>query len=300
MTESPFLEDGRQWAWNSSTLEPAKTCARKYQYIREGYTPKGENIHLTFGGIYAAARETFHKLRAEGVGYNDAQRATVDFALKESFGKLEMGEDLAGAVRYKSRPNLIRSIVWYLEEFRDDPCTTIILDSGKPAVELTFKFQVSDEVWLTGHLDRVVDFQGDHYIQDQKTTGSALGAFYFKRYTPNTQMSLYTMASQVVWHSPVKGVMIDAAQIAQGFTRFARGFAFRTKEQTEEWLRDSLDTIQRIWQYTLEGYYPQNDAACQLYGGCPFLEVCSKSPQVRQQYLDNNYEKRFRNPLENL
>lgn len=299
MTESPYLPDGRQWAWNASQLEPAKACARKYQYIREGYAPKGENIHLTFGGIYASALETFHKARAESADPIEAQRLAVSHALRTSFGKLNIPEDVGGAVRYKTRPNLIRSIVWYLEEFRNDPCKTIILDSGKPAIELTFKFQVSDEVWLTGHLDRVVDFQGDHYIQDQKTTGSSIGAFYFKRYTPNTQMSQYTMASQVVWHSPVKGVMIDAAQIASGFTRFVRGFAFRTPEQTEEWLRDSLDTINKIWGYTLDGYYPQNDSACQLYGGCPFLEVCSKSPQVRQQYLDGNYEKHFRNPLEN-
>ena len=112
-------------------------------------------------------------------------------------------------------------------------------------------------------------------------------------------MSCYTLASQIVWRSPVKGVMIDAAQIASGFTRFLRGFAFRTQPQLDEWLKDTIDTIEKIWKYTEAGYYPQNDAACQMYGGCPFLEVCSKDPRVRQEYLDGNFEKHWRSPLEN-
>ena len=295
--ESPYLPDGRQWAFDSSTIEPAKACARKYQYLREGWRPKGESIHLTFGGLYASALETFHKLRAESVAYDDAQRQVVDLTLKNSAGKLEITDDMAGPIRYKSRPNLIRTLVWYLEENRNDPYKTVILDNGKPAVELTFKFQVADEIWLTGHLDRVVELNGDVFIQDQKSTGSQLGAYYFRRYTPNNQVSQYTLASQVVWKSPVKGVMIDAVQVASGFSRFARGFAYRTTPQLEEWLRDTLDTINRIWNYTEQGYYPQNDAACMLYGGCPFMDVCSKDQRVRQQYLEGNFEKRHWNPL---
>jgi hypothetical protein len=55
---NPFLPDGRQWAWNSSSLNPAKTCARKYYYeVICGYVTKDENVHLTFGGIYASALE---------------------------------------------------------------------------------------------------------------------------------------------------------------------------------------------------------------------------------------------------
>jgi hypothetical protein len=48
-TESAFLPDNplKQWAWNSSTLKPAKECARKYYYqVILGWIPRGENVHL--------------------------------------------------------------------------------------------------------------------------------------------------------------------------------------------------------------------------------------------------------------
>jgi ATP-dependent exoDNAse (exonuclease V) beta subunit len=76
-----------------------------------------------------------------------------------------------------------------------------------------------------GHLDRLVRYGGDYYVQDQKTTGSSIGPWYFKRYNPDNQMSLYTAAGAVVFNTPVKGVMVDAAQVAMGFTRFERGFS---------------------------------------------------------------------------
>jgi hypothetical protein len=63
--------------------------------------------------------------------------------------------------------------------------------------------------------------------------------------------------------------MIDAAQIAVGFTRFARGLIPRTKDQMAEWLDDAIYHIKETWRAAEHGY-PMNDKACQLYGGCEF------------------------------
>jgi hypothetical protein len=297
---NPFLPDGRQWAWNSSSLNPAKTCARKYYYeVICGYVTKDENVHLTFGGIYASALEQYHSMKASCGDHQAATIFAVSYALTASYGKLSAAEcaDLPGAARYKTRENLIRSIVWYLDEYENDPCETVILADGKPAVELTFKFKYADEIWFVGHLDRLVRYGGDYYVQDQKTTGSSIGPWYFKRYNPDNQMSLYTAAGAVVFNTPVKGVMVDAAQIAMGFTRFERGFSPRTDDQIEEWLKDAQYHIELTWAAAEHGW-PMNDSSCQKYGGCAFLDVCSKSPSVRQDYLDGGkYVKRFRNPL---
>jgi hypothetical protein len=155
---------------------------------------------------------------------------------------------------------------------------------------LRFTFQVTDDIWLAGHLDRLVNYAGDYYVQDQKTTGSTLGAYYFNRYNPDNQVSLYSLAADIIYKTPVVGVMIDAAQIAVGFTRFARGLIPRTKDQMAEWLDDAIYHIKETWRAAEHGY-PMNDKACQLYGGCEFLEVCSKSPRVRQDYLDGGFQK---------
>lgn len=110
-------------------------------------------------------------------------------------------------------------------------------------------------------------------------------------------MSLYTAAGGIVFNTSVKGVMVDAAQIAMGFTRFERGFSFRTDDQIEEWLKDAQYHIELTWAAEKHGW-PMNDSSCDKYGGCAFRDVCSKSPSVRQDYLDGGkYVKRFRNPL---
>lgn len=290
--ENPFLSDGRLWAWNHSSLEPAKACPRKFYYtVIEGWRSRAANDDITFGMHYAKALERYHHFMAKpDVLHTDALREVVTLTLQESYSW--QSEHNA-----KTRETLIRSIVWYLDQFENDPCKTVILEDGSPAVELSFRFQLDNEIVLCGHIDRIVEHAGDYYVQDQKTTGASLGSWYFKRYNPNDQMSLYTIAGNVVWHTPVRGVMIDAAQIAVGFTRFERGFTFRTPDQNEAWLKDAKYWIERTWEAAAQGY-PMNDAACMMYGGCPFMGICSKDPSVRQEFLETGFERKPRNPLE--
>lgn len=295
MSESPFLPDGRQWVWNSTSLEPAKSCARKYYYqVVLGLRSKARSVDLEFGKHYATALERYHKYRAQDIDHENALYEVIALTLTETW---EGDRPREPNHPTKNRFTLIRSIIWYLEEYREDPCKTIILADGKPAVELRFSFKLTDEIWLAGHLDRIVEYAGEYYVQDQKTTGSSLGSYYFNRYNPNNQMSLYSIASEVMWATPVKGVMIDAAQIAVGFTRFMRGFTFRTKGQSEEWLRDTQYAIEKIWDAERHGW-PMNDSACMMYGGCEFRDVCSKDSSVRREFLATGFEERRFSPLE--
>jgi hypothetical protein len=174
---TPYLPDGRQFAWNSTTLGIAKECLRKYYYaVICGWSPRDLNDDITFGHWYAAALEVYNKVKLE-LGHDEAERYVVMTTLVST-------KDWSSEHRTKNRQTLIRSIVWYLEEFRDDPCTTVILKDGRPAVELTFSFEYKPDITFCGHLDRLVEYAGDYYIQDQKTSGATLGAYYFKRYTP--------------------------------------------------------------------------------------------------------------------
>lgn len=288
--ESPLLEDGRQWAWNSSSLNPAKACDREYSYrVLRGLSPREKSCHLIFGLNYARSLEQYHYLRAAGIPYEDAVRRVVRACLAATFS-------WTSSDSRKNRETLIRSLIWYLEEFRDDPCKTVILADGQPAVELRGRLQVAEDIFLTYHIDRLVEHGGDIYVQDQKTTGSSLGSYWFKKFDLDVQMSLYAYIGKAVFHQPVKGVLIDAAQIAVGFTRFARGFTFRSDGQLDEWLAETLYAIRQTWRAAAVGY-PRNDAACMRYGGCDFFDVCSKPGQVREQYLKADFEVSFRNPL---
>lgn len=305
--DSPFLTGTKlQLFWDSTSLGWLKQCARLYEYhMIEGWRTRGDLPNLTFGIHYHGALELYDKLRIEGEAHDDALAAAVLGTLVATWGA---EGPWASDHPTKSRETLIRSIIWYLDHFRDDPATTFVLADGRPAVELSFKMELDFGVdWhavgnyqrytLCGHLDRVVTYLGSQYVMDRKTTAGALSPRYFAGFEPDNQMSLYTIAAQVVFASPVKGVIIDAAQVLVGGTKFERGITYRTPAQTEEWLSDLRHWLRLAEGYAAEGYWPMNDKACGMYNGCTFRKVCSKSPEVRHKFLESDFVRSPWNPL---
>lgn len=145
---------------------------------------------------------------------------------------------------------------------------------------------------LSGHLDRVVNFNGELMVMDRKTTTTTISSYYFEQYEPHNQMTLYAFAGKVVLNSPVRGVIIDAAQVMlEGPNRFVRGFTYRNDDQIGEWL-DSLRVIlAQAESYAIENFWPMNDTACDKFGGCKFREICSKTPSVRENFLKSSFDK---------
>jgi hypothetical protein len=139
---------------------------------------------------------------------------------------------------------------------------------------------------------------GNLYITDQKTTGGTVGTYYFNNFSPSNQMSGYAFAGQAILHSPVSGVIIDAAQIAVNFTRFGRGITTRSKDQLEEWFEGVLETISIARDFTRRGVFPMNPTACGNYGGCPFRILCSRSPKVRDNFLKSDFVPHHWDPME--
>lgn len=222
------------------------------------------------------------------------------------------------AGKYKNRKTLFRLVLDYLDHYEDDQAQTFIKADGIPAVELSFRFELdwgpgvngngkqyikeprednairefTQPYLLCGHLDRVVTFNDSLFFMDRKTSMTTLGSYYFDQYSPHNQMSLYTLASQVILGSPIKGGIIDAAQILLSEpSRFVRGIIYRTPDQIEEWLDDLKGLLAQAEAYAIADHWPMNDTACGNYGGCKFREVCSKSPQVRDIFLKSHFTK---------
>jgi hypothetical protein len=285
-----------QWAWDSTSLGAFKTCPRKYYYTMiEQWRPRAEAIALTFGIAYHKGLELYDKFKAQGDSHDEAEQEVIAFAMKQAIPE--------GDTR-RTRFTLARSLAWYLEQFKNDPCETVILADGRPAVELSFRLELHQEgptgkgYILCGHLDRLVNFNGALWVMDRKTTGSALSTAYFSNFNPDNQMSQYTFAANIVTGKIAHGVIIDAAQLAVGFTRFQRAFTQRTPNQLEEWLQNTLSYIRQAERCAECGDWPMNDSSCSKFGGCPFRSVCSKDPSVRETFLRADFEKRIWNPLE--
>lgn len=204
----------------------------------------------------------------------------------------------------KNRYTLVRTVVWYLDHYAESAEETVVMEDGSPAVEVWFRIELpikspsGKKYFLTGHIDKLVRYNGGLWFRDLKTTKSTLYSDYFDRYSPDNQMSQYNLGGQVVLDEPLMGGIIDAAQIAINFTKFQRGFVDRTKAQTEEWLGDIQHWIKLAEHYASEDYWPMNDTACGHYGGCEFRGICNKDPSIREQFLKSHFEKRPWNPLE--
>lgn len=306
---SPFDENGLQYAWNSTSIKLSQECLYKYKLTMiDGWQIEGLSMHLRFGLHYASALENFHKAIADGVSREnaiedviaDAMIITWDYEVDEQ-GTVIEGSGVAWETgdSAKNRPNLIRSIIWYLDHFQDDAAKTVILTDGSAAVEHSMIVPVDNDIVFTGHIDRLVEYAHQVLVQDQKTTKSTISQRYFEGYSPDTQMSIYTFIAKASNKVPVHGVMIDAAQIAVGFTRFERGFTFRSASQLNEWYDNTMLNIEAARKATRENHFPMNPTACGNYGGCMYRRACSRSPEVREQFLKADYVKGSpMNPLE--
>jgi hypothetical protein len=288
----------------------------------DGWQSRDESIHLRFGIEYHTALQEYAIARAKGINHEDAIHDTIRSLHGRIYNWSVDRSTRAG--KYKNRESIVSLVVDYLDHFVDDPAETFILESGDPAVELSFRLELdwgpsadadnaaalrasdvrttiedaspslnaAQPYLLCGHLDRIVTYCDNLYVMDHKTSMSTISGYYFNQWSPSNQMTLYTYAGNIVLHSPVKGVIISAAQIKlEEPNAFQRGFTYRTPDQLSEWTDDLRFWLGQAEAFATANYWPQNDTSCGKFGGCKFREVCSKSPQVRETYLAASFDK---------
>ncbi len=237
-----------QLAWDSTSLGALKECPRKYDYaVRQGYVPRAESVHLVFGLLVHGASEHYNHAKARGASHDQALVAAVRYALSNSWDSKLQRPMAVLDDKNKNRANLVRTVIWYFEQFAEDPLETLILANGKPAVELSFDMDLGErtrstdeQLSLCGHMDRVAVMNGVPYVVDIKTTKNTLNSEFFHKYSPDNQFSTYTLAGKVAFNIPLRGLIVDAAQVAVSFSRFARGIVTRDEAQLEEFLKDTL------------------------------------------------------------
>jgi hypothetical protein len=271
----------------------------------EGYAERDTSVHLRFGIEYHKALEEYDDFKLAGRSHEDSVRGVVGSLLIRI---RDWDPDITTkAGNYKNPRSLVQLVVDYLDKYQDDPAKTVIRENGEPATELSFRFELdwgpqgnsvqefehgAQPYVLCGHLDRVVDYSGNLLVMDRKTTTTTPGSYYMNQYSPNNQMTLYTLAGQIVMHAAVKGVVIDAAQVLiEKPNNYVRGFTYRTEAQLTEWMGDLRFWFQQAETYATVGYWPMNDTACDKFGGCRFREVCSKDPSVRENFLKADFTK---------
>jgi len=282
---------GFQVTWDSTSLGALKTCPRRYYYeIIEGRRGHRTNIHLTFGSALHAGAETYARSSSHEEGVREA--------LREALSIFDPPED---PPEHKTTDTLLRSLVWYLDSLENESFQTISIDK-KPAVEQTFLFSpditVADqEIFLAGHIDRIAEDQHGHYwVVDIKTSKNSLTPSFFEGFNPDNQVSLYTIAGKIAFNRPVSGVVIDGIQVNPNWTKLGRAHIPRYDGSLNEWLTDLTHYVELAYKFARDRYWPMNDKACSMYGGCPFRSVCSRSPEFREEFLNGMFTTRVWDP----
>lgn len=290
---------------DSSSLTEFKVCPRKYYFsIVLGRQPSAESVHLTFGILLHKAIETYHKLRPTQPHYT-AMKEAVRWAMTATWDH-KLNKPWDSDDRYKNRFTLIRTLVWYLDNYEHDNVATATQRDGRVAVELPFSFDsgftasTGEDFVLCGTLDRIVSFNDRFYVMDVKTTKSTVGPYYFKKYSPDNQVSIYSIAGAMIFGQPIEGLIIDACQVSIEKSVFERGFIDRTAYQRDDWQRDLGWWLMQLNNCAETDVWPKNDSACDRYGGCPFRPVCAQpNAAAEARMLEGAYRDRMWDPRRN-
>jgi hypothetical protein len=300
-----------QKAWDNTSISLLKECPYKYYLsIIEGYQPKKKAAPLVYGGLYHACLEQYDKHKARGDDDKVALRKAVRYGLEKCGTRDEAGtfipwEPYEPKETARNRFTLIRSIVWYAEAYKDDSITTYVTPDGKPAVELSFRIELpltspdGDNYLYCGHLDKVGIFNNQGYVIERKHTKYGLDEKYFAKFSPDGQVTGYTVSSKTIVPIKIVGTIIDAAQVGVGFTRFQRSPSMRTNAQCDEWLENTMEWIKFAENCAEKESWPMNETSCHKYSGCIFQDCCNKDPGVREAFLKSNFKIDHWNPLEN-
>lgn len=284
------FDNGRQLIWDASSLDAFKRCPRYYQYnVLQGWRPRETVENLAFGTALHGGVETYDAAIFSGVKHADATNLAVAEAIK-------LGEPLKTSKDTgRTLETLTRAVVWYAEQFRDDNVRTAVTPDGKPALEIRFEVPIPGTAYrFSGRIDKLATINNELYVVERKTTDAALSDWYFDRYSPNTQVSAYVWALSEFLGVPINGVMIEAFQTGVSFTRIQRGIAHRTRDQIAEFVKNTATLINHAEEYHNTGFFPMNESACMIYGGCKFRPVCERPEQVRPEWLKSDFEQRGR------
>jgi len=296
-------------------------CPQRYKYeIIDGWEPRNPNvaIALAFGILIHAGIEAYHRARADGLDFDDAVvKAMRSVMNKTDFRRpnaplwdslpveadiIEMkaadaddeeadGFDLRNS-KIRTRYHLFRALVWYFDNYRQDDLRVVSLSDGSAAVEHSFRVPVGEALsdgtplMLSGHYDKLVEFNDQLYITDVKSTKS-ITAQYRQSFDLSHQMTGYTLGGKIGLKAPVQGVFIDAICLQVGGVKFNRFVTVRSESQLREYVRMLKYVADQAEMWYTTDYYPQNTAACMF---CQYKEVCRQPPEFRRGTLHTHFK----------
>lgn len=291
-------------AWLDSTmLSTYKSCAFKFwlEYVLN-YKPKEVSVHLHAGASFAAgleaARTAFY---VDGKPAADAEGVGLE-ALLRHYGNFQQPADSA-----KSAERMAGALEFYLDNYPlgADGADPITLPGGRRGIEISFAEPLptthpvtGDPLLYCGRLDMAAKYAQGIFVEDDKTT-SSLGATWSKQWDLRSQFTGYCWGLWKGTGVKPNGVLVRGVSILKTKYDTQQAITHRSDWQIEEWLQQTLATIEDMKRDWERGYWKQNlDHACAEYGGCHFRNSCLSNNKT--PWLEQYYERRLWNPVTRL
>lgn len=282
-----------QQIWDYSSLMTG-VCARKYKLSKiDKWRSKRDAEAPRFGTFAHEVFEVYDRNKLV-TPPEDALSNTVVYALDNGkfLNELETSQF--------SLPCLIRSLVWYHEQFKNDPFQTAVDLNDEALLEKRFEvpYPTREDRRISGRIDRIVVEEDELIVVDRKFTTKPLNSWYFAQYEPSLQLSLYVWALRDVLKLPINRAMIEAHQVGVTFARCERRLFSIDEARTAELEKELPRMITAIDRAHETGFWDRDLRMCGLYGGCGYSVVCNSTSRTEQATLEEYFKKENNGQLE--
>jgi len=302
-------------------------CKRKYyySYLSHLESAKATALDLVFGSVVHECLEYFENKMLWGMEKEEALLAAL-WKMQELTDPWTADQVFINESK-KNRTTAIRLLIWYAEQFHENGldcpikpvANEIPFRESLRALVLASPFAdqidltgIDDDMLVCGRLDSIVEgpSRGEFWIRERKTTNQALTQYYWARYEPDIQISLYSWVAKILFPDlNLQGVLLEAFQVGTGFVRMQR-------REFKRWPEQAIDTVRAIVSAAREmdkagireevlppvDTFLMNEGCC-MAGGmpCNFRAICNEAPRLRKYFIADNFRpKKPWNPLDDM
>jgi hypothetical protein len=265
-----------------SSLSLLASCAQKYQYVKgERLETPGIYLPTHAGSAFHAALRVLYKTLWD-------EASAID-AMREEWG--DVTPPLGSKHAWLTFPWMVERLKAYMAEREASPTA---LELGEALTDVTeeriihqWTNEAGDLVEIEGLVDLPLKDGRRYLVVDHKCTTMWVNDFWAKKFRVGMQLRVYAALPSSLTGNIFDGGYINGIYIGEKALDPPKAWEKRKsapskliridftpaqREEAHEWVR-GLQAQQRF--HMESGFWPRNENACDDYGGCEFLPLCT-------------------------
>lgn len=292
----------------------AASCLRKYYWEYERHLkPRIGSTALRYGIVWHAAMDAFYSHISEH-GWKRDGKALEIAVLTARMEWAEYSKNQTFYDDYRSLPNLMQSMLTYMDHFSYDEGMLKILESEQ-AFEIPMYPETKEEMkvagrWytektsgphfiFTGMIDLEVELNGQPWIIDHKTTGQAISRmagqlrrspqFIGYSYAASKKLKIIPDGFLVIIHHLSAYKSKTTGDYGKPKIDFDRIPEIYTAYDLSQWRISIINTAARVLQCKSTGIWPMEFNNCYTFGQCSFTQLCDQQRPIQDVIYNDNF-----------